>query len=173
MTDWTSVIQPLSWVHKPPFTIEAPGYEKIPGETIPRRHPRAKDGLRNTPADGVNTVWDIVQRSAKTYPNHRAIGWRKLIKLHKETKKVQKNVDGQVKEVDKEWQFFELSEFSYVTYKQYEKLVREVGSGLRKLGMSPDTKLHLFGTTRFVSPLLSISSVARPDRAVANSEPSL
>src|SRR2546430_9486683 len=28
---------------KPPFSVEAPGYEKVKGETIPRRNPAAKD----------------------------------------------------------------------------------------------------------------------------------
>ena len=146
--DYTSGIMPLSQVHKPPFTIEAPGYEKVAGETIPRRHPRAKNGLLNRPADDVHTVFDIVRRSARVYPNHQAVGSRKLVKLHKEMKKVKKNVDGEVQEVEKEWQFFELTKYSFLTYKDYETLVLHIGSGLRKIGLTPDNKLHLFATTR-------------------------
>lgn len=148
MTDYTTGIMPLTQVNKPPFTIEAPGYEKVPGESIPRRHPKSKNGLRDSPAEGVHTVYDIVQRSAKNYPNHQAVGGRKLIEMHKETKKVQKNVDGEVREVDKEWQYFELSPFSFLTYKQYEERVNQLGSGLRKLGLNSEQKLHLFATTR-------------------------
>ncbi|KAH6605628.1 hypothetical protein Trco_004781 [Trichoderma cornu-damae] len=147
MTDWTVGVMPLTQVRKPPFTIEAPGYEKVPGETIPRRHPAAKDGLLTKPADDVHTVFDIVRRSARVYPNHLAVGHRRLIELHKETKKVPKNVDGQVVEVDKEWQYFELSKFDFLTFKEYETLVLQLGSGLRKLGLSGAHKLHLFGTT--------------------------
>lgn len=147
--DYTSGIMPLTQVHKPPFTVDAPGYEKVEGETIPRRHPRAKDGLINTPADDVHTVFDIISRSARIYPNHHAVGSRKLVKLHKETKKVKKNIDGQVKEVDKQWEYFELSKFSYLTYKEYLELVIQIGSGLRHLGLGPDQKLHLFGATRY------------------------
>lgn len=147
--DYKSGMMPLNWVHKPPFTVEAPGYEKVPGETIPRRHFRFKDQLRNSPAEGVHTVWDIVQRSARIYPNHHAVGYRKLVKLHKETRKVQKNIDGEIHEVDKEWQFFELSPFNFYTYKEYETLVKQVGSGLRKIGLTSEHKLHLFGTTRY------------------------
>ncbi|KAK7432270.1 long-chain fatty acid-CoA ligase [Neonectria magnoliae] len=140
-------ILPLKQVQKPPFTIESPGYEKVPGETIPRRHPRAKDGLIDRPADDIYTVFDIVRRGARLHPENHAVGSRKLIKLHKSTKKVQKNIDGQIKEVEKEWQFFELSKYSFLTYKEYETLVLQVGSGLRKLGFTPGHKLHLFGTT--------------------------
>ncbi|PHH90773.1 hypothetical protein CDD83_2702 [Cordyceps sp. RAO-2017] len=148
-------MMPLSQVHKPPFTIESPGYEKVPGETIPRRHPRAKNGLLNRPSDDVHTVFDIVRRSARIYPNHEAVGSRKLIKLHRELKKMKKNVDGEVQEVEKEWQFFELTKFSFMTYKDYETLVLQIGSGLRKIGLSSDNKLHLFATTSI--PWISMS----------------
>ncbi|KAF7559831.1 hypothetical protein G7046_g4337 [Stylonectria norvegica] len=147
MTDYKVGIMPLTQVRKPPYTIEAPGYQKVEGETIPRRHPKSKDGLLNQPADDVYTVFDIVKRSARVYPNHHAVGSRKLIKLHKETKKIKKNVDGEITEVDKEWQYFELSKFDYLTYKQYEQLVLQIGSGLRNLGLSSENKVHLFGTT--------------------------
>jgi long-chain acyl-CoA synthetase len=146
--DYTSGIAPLNQVHKPPFTVEAPGVEKIPGETIPRRHARFKHALRNSPAEGVHTVYDIVTRSARIYPNHTAVGYRNLVKLHKETKKVQKNVDGETREVDKEWQYFELTPFTFYTYTQYLERIHQVGSGLRKIGVTPENKLHLFGTTR-------------------------
>lgn len=150
MANYRSGIMPMHQVHKPPFTIDSPGYEKVPGETIPRRHPSAKNGLISRPHDDIHTVYDIVRRSARLYPNHRAVGSRKLIKLHKEMKKIQKNVDGQVKEVEKEWRFYELSEYSFLTFKEYETLVLQVGSGLRKLGLTPEHKLHLFGATRYV-----------------------
>lgn len=150
MTDYTTGIMPLNPVHKPPYTIEAPGYEKVPGETIPRRHPRAKNGLLSRPSDDVTNIFDIVRHGARVYPNHQALGSRQLVKLHKETKKVKKNVDGEIQEVDKEWQFFELSGYSYLTYKEYETRVLQIGSGLRKLGLTPENKLHLFATTRYV-----------------------
>lgn len=141
---------PLHHVHKPPFTIEAPGYEKVPGETIPRRHPLAKDGLISTPAPDARTVFEIIQRSARLYPNHHAVGARKLINMHTEKKKVKKNVDGQVQEVEKEWSFFELTGFEYLTYQQYLERVLQLGSGLRKLGLTSEDKLHIFGSTRYV-----------------------
>lgn len=150
--DYSTGIMPLHQVHKPPFTVEAPGYSKVPGETIPRRHVKYKDGLVNSPADGVHTVFDIIRRSARLYPDNNAVGYRKLIKLHKETKKIQKNIDGQIKEVSREWQYYELSPYSFITYRDYEQLIIELGCGLRKLGLGPDKKLHLFGTTRYALP---------------------
>jgi long-chain acyl-CoA synthetase len=128
-------IMPMKQVHKPPFTIEAPGYERVPGETLPRRHPKAKDGLLTTPAEGVKTVFDIVGRSAKKYPEEPAVGTRKLIQMHKEMKKIKK-------------QYFELTPYSYMTFKEFETLVLQLGAGLRKLGLNAGDRLHIFATTR-------------------------
>ncbi|CCF33415.1 AMP-binding enzyme [Colletotrichum higginsianum] len=145
--DWTKGIMPLHQVHKPPFTVESPGYERVDGETLPRRHWKAKDGLRTQPHPDIRTVYDIVKRSAQVYANEPAVGTRKLVHLHKEKKKVPKNVDGQVIEVEKEWQFFELSRYSYLTYADLLTYINQIGSGLRKLGLSKGSRVHLFATT--------------------------
>ena len=143
-----SGIAPLYKVQKPPFTIEAPGYEPVEGETIPRRHPKAKDGLIERPAPDVNTTFDLLKRSADRYSGEPAVGSRKLLKTHKEKKKITKIVDGETVEVDKEWTFYELSDYSYLTYGEYFNLTLQVGAGLRKLGLSPQDKVHIFATTR-------------------------
>ncbi|TEA21110.1 Acyl-CoA synthetase FUM16 [Colletotrichum sidae] len=144
---WTTGIAPLYQVHKPPFTVEAPGYERVDGETLPRRHWKAKDGLRTRPHPEINTMYDIVKRSARVYANEPAVGTRSLVHLHREKKKVPKNVDGEIVQVDKEWQFFELSHYSYRTYAEFLTYILQLGSGLRKLGLSKGSKLHLFATT--------------------------
>jgi long-chain acyl-CoA synthetase len=141
-------VMPLYMVQQPPFTVEAPGCRPVEGETIPRRHPKAKNGLFERPAEGVNTTFDLLRRSASKYAGEPAVGSRKLLHTHKELKKVTKVVDGQVTEVEKEWTYFELSDYSYVTFKEYETLVSQVGSGLRKLGLGPKDKLHIFAATR-------------------------
>jgi long-chain acyl-CoA synthetase len=151
-------ILPLYPVEKPPYTVEAPGYAPVPGETIPRRHPKAKNGLVTRPAPEVATNFDLLTRSAKTYPDEPAVGSRKLLKTHTELKKVPKVVDGQVQQVEKEWTFSELSDYTYLTYREYETLVLQVGAGLRKLGLSPHEKVHLFATTRYPQSLSPIPS---------------
>src|SRR3569833_269250 len=140
-------ILPLHMVQKPPFTIEAPGYQPVEGETIPRRHPKAKDGLLQRPAPDVDTVFALVMRSAEKYADEPAVGSRRLVQVHKEMKKVPKVVDGAVREVEKEWTFYELSKYSYLTHAEYFALVLRLGSGLRKLGLAPDDKLHIFAST--------------------------
>ncbi|KAI6777509.1 Long-chain-fatty-acid--CoA ligase 1, partial [Emericellopsis cladophorae] len=71
-------------------------------------------------------IFDIICRGARLYPNNRAVGYRKLINLHVETHKVQKHVDGKLQTINKEWQFLELTPYSFITYKDYKKLIIEL-----------------------------------------------
>lgn len=135
---------------KPPFSVDASGYEKKDGETIPRRHPLAKDQLLITPASEVKTTYDIFRRAARKFGNAKALGTRKIVKTHVENKKVKKMVDGQEQEVDKKWTYFELSPYSYVSFVEYEQMALQCGAGLRSLGLSPGDMIHLYGATRFV-----------------------
>jgi len=139
---------PLRMLHKPPFSIEAPGYEPREGETIPRVHPKSKDGLIQRPVPEVATVYDLIKRTADSHPDEPAVGSRKLIKVHKEKKKIPKTVDGELIEVEKEWTYLELSNYGFLTYKEYFSMALQVGAGLRKLGLSPGDKVHIFATTR-------------------------
>ena len=135
---------------KPPFSVEAPGYEKKPGETIPRRLPKARNKLINRPAEDVSTLYENLRRSADKFGNSNAVGTRKVIRTHTENKKVKKIVDGQEQEVDKKWTYFELSGYTYMSFVEYETLALRGGAGLRKLGMKKNDKLHLYGATRSV-----------------------
>ncbi len=134
--------------HSPPFTVDASGYEPSQGETIPRRHPAAKDKLINTPSEDVRTIFDLLKRSADKYGNAKAVGTRRIVTTHVENKKVKKMVDGEMTEVNKKWTYFELSGYSYVSFVEYEKMCLEIGAGLRKLGMVKGDRLHLFAATR-------------------------
>merc|ERR1712230_49856 len=133
--------------HKPPFSVEAPGYEAVKGETIPRRHPLSVNKLQERPAEGIETLFDIVKLSSEKYGNAKALGTRKLIKTHQETKKVKKIVDGQETEIDKKWTYFELSGYEYLSFHDYEKLILQIGAGYRKLGLEKGDRVHIFAAT--------------------------
>jgi long-chain acyl-CoA synthetase len=148
----TSTMTLYPWMtRKPPFSVDAPGYRRIEGETMLRRTPLAGDKLVTTFADGtVKTVFDLLMRSAEKFGDDKAIGTRTLIKTHKETKKIKKIVDGKEEEVDKEWTYYELSGYNYISFKEYETLWRQLGAGFRKLGLSKDDGVHIFAATRCV-----------------------
>lgn len=138
---------PLHAVQQPPYTIESPGAQPVPGETIPRRNPKARDGLLEQPLPGVDTMFALLQRSGVKHAGEPAVGSRKFLGIHKELKKVPKVVDGEVREVEKEWAFFELSGYTYQTYSEYLLLVQQVGAGLRRLGLVKQDKVHVFAAT--------------------------
>lgn len=145
--DLKSLVPQPKYYKKGPFTVEVPGAEKVDGETIPRRNARVKDGLKNTPDPEVKTVFDILKRSSAKYGNAKALGKRKLVKLHTENKKIKKTVDGKETEVDKKWQYYELTDYEYMSFSEYEQLALNVGSGLRALGMKAEDRVHLFAAT--------------------------
>lgn len=135
-------------VKKGPYTVDATGYEKVEGETIPRRNVATKDGLKMQPEPGVATVYDILKRSSEKFGNAKASGYRDLVKEHHETKKIKKTVDGKEQEVEKKWTYWELSEYHYMSFIEYERGAIQCGAGLRKLGMQTGDKVHLFASTR-------------------------
>ena len=150
MVDLKTIAPYPKSVKKPPFTVDAPGYEQVKGETIPRRNAATKDQLKATPAEGVDTIYDIITYSSKKFGNAKAMGSRKLVKTHQETKKIKKVIEGKEQEVDKNWTYSELSGYNYMSFVEYEKLVNQIGSGLKQLGMSSGDKLQIFAATRQV-----------------------
>jgi len=134
----------------PPFSVEAPGYEHIDGETIPRRHPLCVNGLTSQPEEGVTTLFDVLLRSSEMFGDLRAVGTRKLIKTHHEIKKIKKMVDGKEVEADKNWTYFEMAAYEYLTFAEYMNLALQIGSGYRKLGLGRGDRIHIFAATRWV-----------------------
>lgn len=118
-----------------------------PGETASRTHPSAKNGLAEFPAEGVTTLWEIVQHSCKRKPNKNALGSRNLIKIHEEETMVTKTVHGKPQKVPKKWTYFEMSPYSYITYGELLETIKTYGYGLRKLGMTAGDKLHIYAAT--------------------------
>ncbi|GKT45525.1 long-chain-fatty-acid--CoA ligase 2 [Colletotrichum spaethianum] len=132
---------------KGPFSVPSPGVEAKDGETVPRRLPQAVPDLIAIPGGNITTTYELVKQSAEKYGNARCLGSRKLVNTHRETKKVKKMVDGEEREVDKQWTYFELSPYEYITFHEYERLTLQLGAGLRKLGMVKADRVHLYAAT--------------------------
>lgn len=144
---WRQGVGPLYMVSEPPFTIDVPGAPEVEGETKPRRHPIARDSLVTRPHPDVDTVFSLIKRSVEMFAGERCVGSRELVKMHEEVKKVPKIVDGKKEMVDKKWQYAQLSDYSFMTYAEYETYLLNIGSGLRKLGVNKGDKVHMFAST--------------------------
>lgn len=132
---------------KPPFNVQVPNVTPKEGEGIPRRHPGSINGLRNRMEEDIRTTYDIVKRGAAKFGDAQALGTRKLIKLHEEQKMVKKMVDGVEQEVPKKWLYYEMSEYSYISFNQYLARVNTIGSGLRALGLEKEDRVQIFAAT--------------------------
>ncbi|KAL1640719.1 long-chain fatty acid-CoA ligase [Diplodia intermedia] len=142
----TMVPQPRPY-KKGPFTVEAPGYEAVEGETIPRRNYRTKDALKMRPHDDIATIFDILKYASAKFGNAKALGHRKLVQEHTETKKIKKMVDGKEEQVDKKWTYFELSPYEYMSFVEFEKLAIDLGAGFRAIGLTSPDRVHIFAST--------------------------
>ena len=56
--------------------------------------------------------------------------------------------DGNGKETEKKWTFFEMGEFEFESFGGYVGRCFELGAGLRKLGLVPGDRVHVFAATR-------------------------
>lgn len=140
--------RPQATVYKPgPYTTNASGASSIDGESIPKRRLASQDELKSSPEDGIQTVYDILRHSANKYEDAKALGSRKLLQTHEEVKQVKSSVDGKERTADKKWTYYELSDYHYMTFREYEQMALHCGAGLRSLGMKANDRLHIFAAT--------------------------
>ena len=115
---------------------------KPEGETRARRSYVIKDSktLVTQPAEGIETVHDIMCYAARTHGARNAFGSRDIIGMIEEEKEVTKMVNGKEEKHMKKWNYFKLSPLEWVTYEQSLEQVRNLGSGLRAYGMGGENE---------------------------------
>lgn len=122
-----------------------------PGETAPRRNVGAKNAPWIYPDNNpeMNTIWNLLEWSVKEYTDLQAMGWRKIVDVHTEEKMVTKKVDGKTVQIPKQWQYFELSGYTYITYRQLLQTVKEYAAGLMAIGIKPkgEETFHIYAQT--------------------------
>ncbi|KAL2060881.1 hypothetical protein VTL71DRAFT_8933 [Oculimacula yallundae] len=142
----TAIVQP-GMFNTPPFSLPIPNHPSIEGETIPRRNAKYIDKLVSTPEEGVATLYDVLVRSTAKFGDLDAMGTRKLIQMHTETKMVKQIVEGKEVETEKRWTFFEMGGYEYESFGGYFERVGMIGSGFRELGMERGNRVHVFAAT--------------------------
>ncbi|CDK28982.1 unnamed protein product [Kuraishia capsulata CBS 1993] len=149
------------------FQVNVPVGEAKQGETAPRRNYKVADGAVSRPA-GIkgSTVFDYFNECVAMNSRHKAQAWRDLKAVHIETKKVTKLVDGQMQQVDKDWTYYELSDYSSITFTDLQELVNDYGRGIAKLGVLPGDveRLHIFASTsaKWMRTYLATQTMAIP-----------
>lgn len=123
--------------------------EAKPGETAPRRRAAQKDAPLNRPIDSsATTLPEYLEECVKKNQDRKCMGWRELVDVHTEVKKVTKVIDGKEELVDKEWTYYENGPYQYHTYTEVLKAVKQLSHGLAKIGLTPgSSRLHIFAST--------------------------
>jgi long-chain acyl-CoA synthetase len=116
----------------------------------------------SVPTSGVKTIYELLEYSAKKFPNNNCVGSRPLIKIHNEEKEIVKNVGGiiskffhslalfigiPVKE-KRTWTFYESGPYQWTSFADFRKNVLALGSSLvSKVGLRPKDRLGIFANT--------------------------
>ncbi|VVT56392.1 uncharacterized protein SAPINGB_P005035 [Magnusiomyces paraingens] len=131
--------------------VTVPVGEAKEGETAPRRNIGARDGPWLYPDNNpqINTIYNLLIWAEKEYSSLPAMASRKIVDVHTEIKTVSKKVEGKIVQQEKQWQFFELSPYSYISYKELLDLVNNYAAGLLQIGIKPkgQENCHIYAQT--------------------------
>lgn len=148
------------------------GPKAEPGQTRARRITIAENALSTQPLEGIDTVYDILAYSSRTHASRNAAGARDIVGVHEEEKEIKKVVDGKETIQKKKWQFFELSEFKYITYTQLKEQSDAIGKGLADIGLKKGDIFNIYAGTRWVfsaiifEPWLTRSAIVSTGRSL-------
>jgi long-chain acyl-CoA synthetase len=126
------------------------------GQSAVRRLDISKDKLVSQPAEGVDTVYDLLQYAARTHGSRNALGWRDIVKVHEVEKEITKAVDGKQVVEKKKWKYFELSDYHYHSFVDVQRIVSEIARGFVELGIDSHEVFNVYAQTRCVAHSLKI-----------------
>ncbi|ORY26175.1 long-chain-fatty-acid-CoA-ligase [Naematelia encephala] len=121
---------------------------KPDGETRVRRSYCVKE-LLTQPAPGIDTVHDVLLYAARTHGSKKGFAQRDIDRIISEEKEVTKTVGGKEVKQKKTWNYFKLKPFNWMTYEEMLQRVKEVGAGLRELGVGngDGAYFNIYGAT--------------------------
>lgn len=159
------------------FKVNVPVGKAKPGETAPYRSYRAVDHAYSRPIGWkCTTLYEFLAELVTTNgADSPCQGWRDLKDIHFEKRMVKKLIDGKLTDVEKEWMYYELTDYKYITYGELRSISMVLGRGLVKLGIKPDNKerMMLFAATSHKWMRTFMAAVATQNIPVATAYDSL
>ena len=119
-------------------------------ETAPRRNAQVAKGVLKRPLGmSCKTVYELAMECFALGGESNAMAWREIIDIHEEKKIVKKFVDGKEIPVEKTWLYYEMSSYKYISFNQLRDIMHDLGRGLVKMGLKPNTddRLHIYAST--------------------------
>jgi hypothetical protein len=130
------------------FSIEVADTTSAEGSPPIRRSILSPNALMTTPAEGVETLYDVLNYASTTFSDRKGFGYRQLQDTITTTKEITKVVDGVTVKENKSWTFFQLSEYHHFTYSESAEKTKNIGAGLRQLGLKKGNKVQISASTR-------------------------
>ncbi|SHO79486.1 Similar to S.cerevisiae protein FAA4 (Long chain fatty acyl-CoA synthetase) [Malassezia sympodialis ATCC 42132] len=112
-----------------------------------RRSVLSPEHLVERPAEGIETMGQVLDYGRKKFGTRKMIATRDLIREHHETKKVKKMVDGEEVEETKTWTYFELTDYHYHTLNEFVDMVDLFANGLNAIGLGHKSRFNIFAST--------------------------
>jgi long-chain acyl-CoA synthetase len=135
------------------YSVEIKNDEKLENVTAPRRHPESAEQLLNEPL-GVDNIYAQFQIGVKKFGDEPCFGTRVFVyddEKSDTTKKVVK----------------ERGDFKWLTFKQVDERVQNIGKGLQSLGIPEKSNIGIFSINRAEWCMASLGNYSCAYRTVA------
>ncbi|KAI8865611.1 acetyl-CoA synthetase-like protein [Ramicandelaber brevisporus] len=105
--------------------------------------------LATTPDPAISTLYDVLKWTVNYYDADLPVmGGRPLVDIVSEEKTIKKpGPNGTTVETKKKWSYFHLGDFEWWTYKDVDRITRNMGAALRKIGLNPGDRIMIFAPT--------------------------
>ncbi|KAF7974622.1 hypothetical protein HWV62_11600 [Athelia sp. TMB] len=120
-----------------------------------RRLAITADKLVTQPQEGIETTSDIIDYAARTHGTKDAFGWRDIVEVHTEEKDVKKIIGGKEVTEKKQWQYFQLSDYKYISFVEIQSRVSELARGLVHYGITTENVFNMYASTSVNWQLMS------------------
>ncbi|KAJ2862335.1 long-chain fatty acid-CoA ligase [Coemansia aciculifera] len=116
-------------------------------ETPTRRFHTTADRVVDRAQPDITNIYAALLRGRDTKPDYKSLGKRDVLGTVTEEKTVQHKVDGKLEQTTKEWSFFKLSEYKWMSYAQVYEYTKNLGAGYLKLGLKPKSRVLIYAPT--------------------------
>ena len=115
-----------------------------------RRLAITADKLVTQPFESIDIIPDVIDYAARIHGTRDAVGWRDVVDIHEEEKEVKKTVGGKEVAEKKTWKYFQLSDFKYLSFVDFQERVSALARGLLHHGITKDDVFNIYAQTRYV-----------------------
>ncbi|KAJ2000934.1 long-chain fatty acid-CoA ligase [Coemansia thaxteri] len=116
-------------------------------ETPTRRFHTTADRIVDRARPDITNIYAALIHSQQTNPDSNSLGKRDVLGTVTEEKTVPHKVDGKIENTTKQWSYFKLGEYKWMTYDQVYHYTKNLGAGFVKLGLQPKSRVLIYVPT--------------------------